>query len=141
MNQKTPLVIRQSRITLLIGLFVCILLLGIGSFSLRGPFYFAAIGFLFLVTCFMFFVLWSSSFVTIFTSTGLQGRSFRSRWQYSWEQVDSWGFEFSSNGEYSIWFRIREAKQRHYIQALGEDQIEDVKACFEKYCGSPQAQA
>jgi energy-coupling factor transporter transmembrane protein EcfT len=141
MNRKNPLVIRQSRITVLIALFVCLLLLGIGTLSLRGPFYLAAIGFLILITCFMIFVLWSSFFVTIFTSTGLQGRSLRSSWQYSWEQVESWGFEFYNNGEYSIWFRPREAKQRRYIQALGEDQAEDVKAYFEKYCGNPQVEA
>lgn len=140
MTQKNPLVIRQSRITVLIALFVCMLLLGIGSLSLRGSFNFATIGFLILITCFILFVLWSGSFVTIFTSVGLQSKSFVTRWQYSWEQVESWGLEYSSNGEYSIWFRTREAKQRLYIQALGEDQAKDVKVYFKQYCGNPQAE-
>jgi hypothetical protein len=141
MNQKNPLVIRESRITVMIALFVCMILLSIGSLSLNGPFHYSAIGFLILVTCFMLFVLWISSFVTIFTVMGLQGKSFGRRWQYSWEQVESWGLEFSNNGEYSIWFRTREAKQRRYIQALGEDQAGDVKTYFEKYCGNPQVEA
>jgi hypothetical protein len=139
MNQKNPLVIKQSRITVLIALFVCMLLLGIGSLSLRGSFHFVAINFMILITWFMLFVLWSGSFVTIFTSMGLQGKSFGTRWLYSWEQVESWGLEYSINGEYSIWFRTHEAKQRRYIQALGEDQAGDVKAYFEQYCGNPQA--
>ncbi|MDO9087562.1 MAG: hypothetical protein Q7U53_15245 [Anaerolineaceae bacterium] len=141
MTQNNPLVIKQSRITVLIALFVCMILLGIGSLSLRGPFQFATMGFMILITCFMLFVLWSGSFVTIFTSVGLQSKAFFTRWQYSWEQVESWGLEYSRNGEYTIWFRTREAKQRHYIQALGEDQAGDVKVYFEQYCGNPQVEA
>ena len=141
MTQKNSLVIKQSRITVLIALFVCMVLLGIGSLSLRGSFQFFTIGFMILITCFMLFVLWSGSFVTIFTSVGLQNTSFINHWQYSWEQVESWGLEYSSNGEYTIWFRTREAKQRRYIQALGEDQAGDVKAYFEQYCVNPQVEA
>jgi hypothetical protein len=89
----------------------------------------------------MLFVLWSGSFVTIFTSVGLQCSSFINHWQYSWEQVESWGLEYSSNGEYTIWFRTRETKQRRYIQALGEDQAGEVKAYFEQNCGNPQVEA
>ncbi len=138
MPQKIPLIIRQSRITVLIALFLCMLLLVIGSLDLRGSSNFSALGFLILVTCFILFVLWNASFITIFTSTSLQSKSFDPRWHCFWEQVKSWGLEFSGNGDYSIWFKTHEAIQRRYIQAVGEDQAGDVKAYFEHYCGSPQ---
>jgi energy-coupling factor transporter transmembrane protein EcfT len=137
MNQKRPLVIKQSRITVLIALFICLLLLGVGLLSLRGKFHFVAVGFIFLIASITLFVIWSGSFFTIISSTGIQGGSFGTRWRYSWEQVESWGLEYSSNGEYSIWFKSQDAKKRRYIQALGEDQAEDVKACFEEYFGKP----
>lgn len=135
MNQKRPLVIKQSRITVLIALFICMLLLGVGLLSLRGTFHFVAVGFIFLIACITLFVLWSGSFVTILSSLGIEGKSFGTHWQYSWEQVESWGLEYSSNGEYSIWFKSPDAKQRRFIQALGEDQAEEVKSYFDEYCG------
>ena len=141
MPKINPLVIKQSSITVLIALFVCMILLGIGSLSLNGYFQFATIGFLILVTFIILFVLWFASFVTIFTSVGLRSKSFGTNWQYSWEQVESWGLEYSANGEHSIWFRTRESKQRRYIQALGEDQAADVKAYFQQYCGNSQTEA
>lgn len=138
MSLKNPLVIRQSRITVLIAFVVCLLLLGVGSFTLGGPFHLITIGFLIFVTGVLLFVLWGSSFVTIFTSEGIRGKSFLTQWRYSWDQVVAWGLVYFRNGEYSIWFQTSEAEHRRNIQALGEDQAAEAKAYFQQYCGDPQ---
>jgi hypothetical protein len=139
MLPKNPLVIRQLRSTVLIALFICILLLGVGSLTLSGPFHFITIAFLVFVTAILLFVLWGSSFVTIFNAMGLQGKSFLTRWQYPWDQIESWGLDDLTMGS-SIWFKATGSEQRRTIQALGEDQSADVRAYFQQYCGDPQTQ-
>ena len=105
MTQEDTLVVRESRTTVVIALLVCAILLGIGIFSIGGPFHFVAIGFMILIAFFISIVLWSTTFVTVLTSTGLHGRSFGKRWKFPWGEVESWGLEYDPHGEFSIWFK------------------------------------
>ena len=141
MTQEDTLVVIESRTTVVIALLVCAILFGIGFFSIGGPFHFAAIGLMILIAFFIGIVLWSATFVTVLTSTGLHGRSFAKRWQFPWGEVESWGLEYDPNGEFSIWFKTEGAKKRHYIQALGNDMKVKVRAYFTQYCGDPQRDA
>lgn len=105
MTQEDTLVVRESRTTVVMALLVCVILSGIGIFSIGGPFHFAAIGFMILIAFFISIVLWSTTFVTVLTSTGLHGRSFGKRWKFPWGEVESWGLEYDPHGEFSIWFK------------------------------------
>ena len=138
MAHEDTVVIKESRTTLVIAGCVCVILLVIGSLSIGGAFHWSAIGLILFVTLLIFYLVTLGSCVTMLAPRGISGRSLGKSWQYEWDQLESWGLDYLPNGEYSIWIKARNTRQRRYIQAVGEDSATKVKRYLGRHIGEAQ---
>ncbi len=140
-NPVTPedtLVIRESRTAVVVVLFICAALAGIGTLNFGEPYQFAVIGFMLLIAFFISAVLWGAAFVTL-TPEGLQIRHFVRGREIPWDEIEAWGLEYDPNGEFSIWFTPGGTSKNRYIQAAGGN-TKVRGEYFRRYCGSPQTE-
>lgn len=133
------LIVRESGFAVALAILVCLIILGAVLPSLSGAFRWLAVVWMVFILSLIMVLLLVASFVTSFSPYGICGKSLFRSWSFAWWQIETWGLDCFPNSECSIYFEVKGENKRRYVQALRDDVIVQVKAYFERHCGSPRS--